>query len=172
MSKLRIYTASAMTGRTGEELVKQAEMTTYLGTFYGVTVLDPIKAEKVEPTKTPLNNGGDKLKDYWKRDKEMIRAAHVLIDLTGSAKSEGVSHEIGYARFFLFKPIIRVYPGLGASIARLEDDLIASSVNEAFQLAVENWGTPFKRLNWRVKLYNRCLVGMVKTFIHEWINIF
>ena len=159
-----------MTGRPGNELVAQSTEVERLCKLYGVIALDPIKSEGVKAEKKPLNNGGDLLVEYWKRDKAMIKSAHVIIDVTGPAKSEGVAHEIGYGRYFLYKPIIRVYPGLKTSIARLEDDYIAGSLDDAIFTAVKEFGTLWKRLLWRLKLYNRCLPGMIAAFFREWRN--
>ena len=63
----------------------------------------------------------------------MIRDAHVVFDLSGGAKSEGCAHEVGYARYFLYKPVVRLYPFLGSSVARLEDDYIVASLHGGFQ---------------------------------------
>jgi hypothetical protein len=172
MGRLRIYYASSMTGRSGKELVEQSKEVDFLSWCYEVEALDPIKAEHVKPTNEPLNNGGDLLRDYWKRDKEMIRHAHVVIDVTGQAKSEGVSHEIGYARYHLHRPVIRVWPNLGSSVARLEDDLIAESLADAIKLAVAGWGTPVKRLKWKWYIFKKSYLNLLKTrlvWFVDWI---
>ncbi len=98
----------------------------------------------------------------------MIRDAHVLVDLTGPAKSEGVAHEIGYARYNLWKPIVRVWPGLGPSVAWLEDDVIVPTAAHALVEAQRRWGTPFKRRLWRAKMLNRCLLRWIANQIGEW----
>lgn len=159
-----------MTGRSGKELVEQSKKVAFLSYYYKVEALDPIAAEEVHGDNKPLNNGGDLLKEYWRRDKDMIKRAHVIIDVTGPAKSEGVAHEIGLARYGYYKPVIRVWPNLDSSIARLEDDVIADTIEAAIKLAVYRWGTPWKRLKWRIKLYARCLPGMIATFFREWRN--
>ena len=133
---IKIYTAKSMTGRTGEELVlESAQIARILG-YRGIKVLDPVTAEEVYKDQGVLANTGDKLKGYWTRDKRMIREAHVILDVTGPAKSEGVAHEIGYARYALWKPVVRIYPDghPKISVAKYEDDLIVSSVAEAGDL--------------------------------------
>ena len=170
MSKLRCYCASQMTGRTGIDLVNQSAEVARLAEKYNIEALDPIQKENVKAVDKPLHNHGKTLREYWKKDKEMIQNAHVLIDLTGPRKSEGTAHEIGLARYFLYKPVVRVYENLGPSIARFEDDIIVGSMDEAFNIAVYHWGTPKKRLQWRWLLYKRCLPGMIKAFFREWRN--
>ena len=163
MSKLKVYFASSMTGRSGKELVEQSKEVAFYSWCYDVEALDPIMSENVKATNEPLHNGGDLLRQYWARDKEMIREAHVLIDVTGPAKSEGVSHEIALARYHLHKPVIRVWPNLGSSIARLEDDLIVETLEDAVKLAVERWGTPKKRLKWKWYIFKKSYLNLLKT---------
>lgn len=168
---LKVYVAHAMTGRSGAELLAESAVVADLAFRMGVVVFDPVVSEGVTASDERLLNPDNKLKLYWKRDKELIRAAHVLIDLTGPAKSEGVAHEIGYARFFLYKPIIRVWPGLGPSVAWLEDDIIAPTAAHALVEANRLWGTPWKRLAWRLAMTNRCILGYFVNQIREWRNL-
>jgi hypothetical protein len=107
---------------------------------------------------------------FWHDDKDLIRRAHVVLDLSGPAKSEGVAHEIGFARYFLWKPVVRVWPGLGASIARLDDDVVVSSADEAAEVIRAKWGTPWKRLKWRFALYNRCRISAFISELKEFYN--
>lgn len=167
---VKVYCATAMTGRTGKELVAQSAYVKKVLNFYGLEILDPISVEGVKKDDKPLMNAPGVLKKYWKRDKEMIRQAHVVLDVTGPAKSEGVAHEIGYARFFLWKPVVRVYPNLGPSIARFEDDLIVSNLHEAGWMINDLWGTRKKRLTWRLKMLNRCLLRFFYYQFLEMIN--
>lgn len=167
---MRIYAASSMTGRTGEELVAQSKEVAFLAWCYDVEVLDPITNEGVKADKHRLDGGGDKLREFWKRDKEMIRKAHVIIDVTGERKSAGVEHEIGYARYHLHKPVVRVWPNLGVSIARLEDDLIVEDLNQAFRLAVERWGTWQKRLKWKWHIFKKSYWNLLKARLNWFID--
>jgi hypothetical protein len=167
---MRVYCASSMTGRTGAELIEQSKHTAFLAWCYEIEILDPIVSENVEPNDKPLSNGGELLVEYWKRDKEMIRKAHVLIDLTGPAKSEGVAHEIAYARFHLHKPVVRVWPGLKASVARLEDDLIVDTLEEAFRVSKLLWGTPLKRLQWKWMIFKKSYLGLLKVRLNWFLD--
>lgn len=155
---VRIYTARAMTGVRADHLVKEAkEIRDYLYQ-HRMIALDPVSSEHVKKSRKKLHNGYAKLRDYWRRDKEMIESAHVVLDVTGPAKSEGVAHEMGFARYGLWKPVVRIYPGgLGPSIARLEDDIVVTDLAQAVDEIDARWGTPRKRLLWRIKILNRCL---------------
>jgi hypothetical protein len=97
---LKCYTARKMTGVPGRQLVAQALRVKAALEAHGIIVLDPVISEKVKRTYRPLHNSFSKLKEYWFRDKRMIQQAHVVLDLTAPEKSEGVSHELGYARYF------------------------------------------------------------------------
>lgn len=160
---MKIYLARKMTGLTGKEIVYKAHCAlTTAKILLGkeVQILDPVTEEGVKPTNEIVKAPAHLLTKFWARDKQMIREAHVIIDMTGAEKSEGVAHEIGYARYNLWKPTVRVYPELGKdtpSVARLEDDVIATSYDEALMLAHQYWGTWSKRLMWRLKMLNRCL---------------
>lgn len=169
---VKIYTAAKMTGRDQKEMVETAKKNKKIFEAYGVIVLDPIIEEHVKAEKHLLV---DKplaiLKDYWNRDKQMIRDAHVVVDTTPEAKSEGVAHEIGYARYFLYMPIVRMYsPDAKPSsmIAVFEDDLIVHSPEEAAVQIQKYWGTWTKRFFWRVSLYKRCFLKSLWYRFKKW----
>ncbi len=176
---LRIYFATSMTGRTGSELLAQfseaAEAQELLSLLGGELFLSAMLPRLGDEPDVQVfigkENPDDKLRSYWKRDKEMIRYAHVLVDLTGPRKSAGVEHEVGYARYFLYKPVIRVWPGMAGSVARIEDDVIVPTAAHALVEANRLWGTPWKRLKWRLAMTNRCILGYFANQIREWRNL-
>jgi nucleoside 2-deoxyribosyltransferase len=159
MKMIKVYTAKSMTGRPAEELVIESATVKRILNARGIVVLDPVAAENVKKEHGILKNTGDKLKGYWKRDKQMIRDAHVILDITGPAKSEGTAHEIGYARYALWKPVVRIFPTdyPKISVAKYEDDVIVDNVDEAAEIIVAMWGTLPKRIFWRVSMLLRCL---------------
>jgi hypothetical protein len=165
---VKVYLAHAMTGRTGEELLAESKVAAQIAAKYNVELLDPVVAENVARSKRPLHNKQDALAEYWRRDKEMIRAAHVLLDYTGPAKSEGVAHEIGYARFGLWKPVVRIWPKLGPSVAWIEDDIIANDPEFAFFMIDKLWGSKWKRFKWRFKMLNKSLPKWLYYQALEW----
>jgi hypothetical protein len=169
---LKIYCAARMTGRDKREMVEMALANKKIFESFGITVLDPILEEHVKPTKgllidTPLAL----VKGYWKRDKQMIRESHVIIDTTPGEKSEGVAHEIGYGRYFLWKPIVRLYKSdekPGSAIVYFEDDLVVHSVEEAAIQIQKYWGTWFKRAMWRTAMYKRSWLKACWYKLLEW----
>lgn len=168
----KIYTAQKMTGRDQAEMVNMAKKAKKVFEGAGIKVLDPVLEEHVKPTNEVLvDKPLSLLKDYWKRDKQMIREAHVVVDLTPESKSEGVAHEIGYARYNLWKPVVRVYSGdskPASMIAIFEDDLIVHSLEEAAVQIQKYWGSWLKRALWRLGLMNRCLPRWICYQIGEW----
>lgn len=168
----KIYTAQKMTGRDQAEMVNMAKKAKKVFEGAGIKVLDPVLEEHVKPTNEVLvDKPLSLLKDYWKRDKQMIREAHVVVDLTPESKSEGVAHEIGYARYNLWKPVVRVYSGdskPASMIAIFEDDLIVHSLEEAAVQIQKYWGSWLKRALWRLGLMNRCLPRWIYYQIGEW----
>lgn len=156
---VKVYVCHAMTGRRGKDLIAEAEAVKQaaMQVSKNIILLDPIIAENVPDTKETLNNPIDLLAGYWARDKQMIREAHVVLDATGPLKSAGVEHEIGFSRYCLWKPVVRVWPGLGASVARLEDDAIVDNYMLGFKLIERRWGDRAKRVLWRLSMLKRCL---------------
>lgn len=169
---MKAYIAHGMTGRSGTELIDESLHVLEICKRNGIDPLDPVIEEGVKKSDGKVNSPNDVLPRLWKRDKEMIRAAHVLIDVTANRKSEGVAHEIGYARYGLWKPVIRVSldyaRSQNISIANLEDDLIVASIEQAAFIAQLRWGTFGKRFRWRIKMLARCLPKWIKHQIGEW----
>lgn len=166
----RVYTARAMTGRDAREVLAESRAANQALRTYGLTPLDPALDEGVQPGDGVLAAPEEKLREFWRRDKALIRRAHVVLDLTGNRKSEGVAAELGYARFFLWKPTVRVWPGLGPSIARFEGDVVVENVFQAAAVIKEKWGTPWKRVKWRAQMYLRCRVKALYYEAKEFAN--
>lgn len=171
---IKVYVACSMTGHRQDEIVERNRRAKKILESGGLTVLDPVIAEHIKPESKIL---GEKtmnvLHSYWKRDKEMIREAHVLFDLTPLDKSEGAEHERAYARYCLWKPVVRFYPvGTNPSnfIPYWEDDLIVHSIEEAAIQIQKIWGTWSKRFVWRFSLFNRCLLRWMWYQLLEWIH--
>ncbi len=91
--------------------------------------------------------------------------------MTPGLKSEGVSHEIGYARYTLWKPVIRVYEEgklpIKSSVAWFEDDCIVDDKRLVIEYILRIHGTWFKRAKWRLKLLNRSLLKWIFYQIRE-----
>lgn len=156
VANVTVYTAKAMTGLDGQMLIKQAYYNKGFLEAKGINVLDPVLTEEEFIGAGALHNPQDQLKHYWARDKVMIRQAHVLLDVTGSSPSEGKAHEVGYARYCLWKPVVRICPNLGPSVAWLEDDVIVQNLGEAADVIIARWGTVELRMAWRHEMLERC----------------
>ena len=158
---LKIYACRGMTGRIKEEVVKEALADKEFLEKAGFVVLCPVVKEGVEMTKEKLVSSKKAMDSYWPKDKQMIREAHLIFDLTPHLNSEGCKHEIGYGRYALWKPVVRVFPKgqlpFKSSIAFYEDDYVCDSLEEAIEYSLRVHGTFKKRLKWRLKMLNRCL---------------
>lgn len=152
---VKVYLAKRMSGLSGRQL-RADSLRAFKTCPEPIRLFDPVLIEGVKNTDELVAAPADILGQHWLRDKKAIRQCHVVIDTTGPEKSEGVAAELGYARFFLHKPVVRVYPGLGPSVARLEGDLVVDTLEEAYKLVLEKWGTRWKRFMWRLNLFNRC----------------
>lgn len=167
-----VYNARSMTGRVKEDVVAEAKADKEFLEKAGFTVLCPVEKEEVPATKQILLSSKKAMEDYWPKDKQMIEACDVLFDLTPERKSEGVAHEIGYARYFLYRPVVRIYREgklpVPSSVAYFEDDYITDSLVDAIEYTLRVHGTRWKRLKWRLNLYNRCLPKMMRTWFASW----
>jgi nucleoside 2-deoxyribosyltransferase len=160
--KIVVYVAHRMTGRYQDELVQEAQLTKRVLENYGFTVLDPIISENVPNTHELLNQvNAEQLAKYWARDKEMIRDADILLDYMACNQSDGVAKELGYARFCLWKPVVRVFPKLGLSISRIEDDHITETLSDAVGIMMNLYGSYEKLRRWRQAMWDRCFTKWV-----------
>lgn len=171
---IKLYLCRSMTGRIKEDVVMEAKKDKKFFERAGFKVLCPVSEEKVKSTVEILMASKETMSLYWARDKQMIREANVILDMTPDRKSEGVAHEIGYARYHLWKPIIRIYQ-LGnlpaqSSVAYFEDDYLCDSLEEAVEYILRKHGTWFKRLKWRLNLFNRCLLKSLWYKLREWFK--
>lgn len=170
---VRCYSAQQMTGIKQFEIYRRNWYCTRVLQKHDITVLSPVTEEGVKANHRKMDQPSqEQLAMYWKRDKFLIKNSHVLLDITGPSKSQGLMHEIGLSRYFLFKPIIRVMKLKGPSVAIEEDDILVPTVEEAAKLIVREFGTPWKRLKWKFKLFCRCFFPYLKTrllWCFDWI---
>lgn len=165
---LLAYVAHAITGRSGKELRQESDITQIVLNRHGIDVIDPVLQENIPSTDeiVPNRPDADGL-TIWRGDEAAIRKAHVLIDITPESKSEGVLWEICYARFFLWKPVVRVYkPGSSPHMASIfKGDAIAFSLDEAATLINDKWGTKEKRRSWRWGMLKKSLPKFLR---YQW----
>lgn len=156
-----LYLARGMSGRIKSEVVKEAKADVYFFRYYGYKVNCPVEVEQVENTHTKLQASVKEMDAYWKRDKELIRNSNVVLDMTPHLNSEGVKHELGYARYCLWKPVVRIFPKHKkppiANVAFYEDDYITEYLEDA-AFKIDQWfGSRHKRFVWRLKMLNKSL---------------
>lgn len=157
---VKVYVATKMTGCEKDELVRRAERVCEIFREYGITPISPVIEEGIKDESVKLINADKpQLKDYWKRDKEIIiEEAHVLFWDHAEQKSFGAEREYALNRFCLWKPSILYVPtGYHTSIAEWEDDAIFGSVQYAAQYIVDMWGTAKRRRQWRWEMLKRTL---------------
>lgn len=159
---MKVYVARAMTGRIKEEVVREAEFDKKYLELAGFTVLDPVTSEGVTSSKEILLSGKDLMDEYWPRDKQMIRDAHLILNMSPHTPSIGVIREHGYARYHLWKKVISVFPTgqipPAGAICHYEDDYVTDSLTDAIGEAMRTHSTPWRRLVWRLGIYKRCLI--------------
>ncbi len=162
---MKVYLARAMSHRIKEEVVLEAKNDRDLLQKAGFTVLCPVEKENVPATKQILMSSKKSMMEYWPEDKRMIREANIIFDMSPNLNSEGVKHEIGYARYCLWKPVVRVFPTgqlpLPSSVSRFEDDVIVDSLIEAIEYSLRVHGTILKRIKWRLKMLNKSLLKWI-----------
>lgn len=155
MADVIVYLACRMTGRSKATMVKEAKDAVAVLSKYGITCISPVLEENIDPQHEILENLSEiELAREWKKDKDFVRKCHVVLDLSAASplRSEGATHEYLYARYALFKPVVRLFPkGLGISIARLENGYIVQNLDEAGVAILTKWGTRWDRIHWRIK---------------------
>lgn len=167
---LRVYIATAMTGEPQDELVREALRIKKLFKSVEIEVFSPVLEENIELVPSLLENNQFILPSKWSLDKKGMQSCFVFVDTTADKKSEGVSHELGYMRYFLWRPVIRISPRHSNyfSIASIEDDVIVGSVEDALKLIQERWGTWWKRRKWQWGIYTQCLLRTVWKHFRGW----
>lgn len=155
---IKAYTCQSMTGRMCDEMIVEARMLERVLGNYEIEILNPVLAElEYIPNEHILlpHVPEETLRKFWYMDKQMIRDADILIDYKTQNKSDGSNNEVGYNRFCLWKPTIRVWDGPGALISRMEHDIIVPNLIEAVKLIQEKFGTYEKLKAWRLDMLSR-----------------
>jgi len=150
-----VYLSCRMTGRSKATMVKEAKDAVTILNKYGITCISPVLEENIDPDHEILEDLTElELAKEWKKDKDFVKKCHVVLDLAAASplRSEGATHEYLYARYALFKPVVRLFPkGLGVSIARLENGYIVQTLDEAGIAIINKWGTRSRRILWRIE---------------------
>ena len=165
---VRVYLAQAMTGRTWLDVCDEAIRAR--NALNGLDVFSPSLDEALRRSPDPIDTIPsvlEELQSHWKRDKAEIVKTHVVVDLTPHLHSHGVSHEIGFARYCLWKPVVRIMEPT-SSVAYLEDDLLVPTVEAAAEAIQRLWGTRAKRWAWRSRMLLRSLPKWLWRQLRAW----
>lgn len=169
---IKCYNCRAMTGLIASEVVEQAQKDKEILEKNGFTVLCPVISEKVRKTNNTIKSSKDKMDSYWPRDKQMIREANIIFNFSPNLPSLGVIREYGYARYFLWKKVISIFPKGNlpneGAICYYEDDYVTDSLDDAIKEAIKTHGTWSRRFWWRVRLFKRCFWKFIWYQILQW----
>ena len=153
--KTKLYLARAMSGINKLTLVDAAWEDKYFFELKGFAVLDPVSREGVKPSPGKLHSSKKKMDIYWPIDKALIRESHVFVNMSPHLPSIGVIREHGYARYYLQKPCVSVFPKgklpKTGSICYYEDDFVTDNIHEAAAFIEATWGCLEDRLAWRIQ---------------------
>ena len=156
------YTSQRMTGRFCDEMLVEAQMLVRVLGNYNIRALNPVLEEQIPSEHILLPMVPEEtLARFWRRDKEMIRESDILIDYLTQNMSDGSNNEVGYNRWCLWKPTVRVWNGKGALISRIEDDIVVPTLLDAIQLINEKWPTPEALGQWRTEMLERSFPAWV-----------
>lgn len=171
---VKIYAARGMSGRDQATVVQEAFEDKMEFEENGIRVLCPVEKERVKSIHKKLSSDTKHMKLYWPADKDLIKQAHVYVNFTPHLNSIGAWHELGFARYFLYKPCVLIFPDgelpSPGNISFFEDDVVVDSHTEAMRIIKARWGTPLKRLKWRIKLLKK-VPRAIYLKCREWINL-
>jgi hypothetical protein len=163
------YTCQTMTGRMCDEMIVEARMLERTLSNHGIRILNPVLSEldiiPNEHITLPHCESGV-LERVWKADKLMIKEADIVIDYKTHNRSDGSNNEVGYNRFCLWKPTIRVWEGPGALISRMEHEFVVPSLMDAINVIKERFNTYEQLGQWREEMLERSFPKWLK-YQHE-----
>lgn len=159
MRRPKVYVACKMTGLTQKEMVNTAIDASAILHTMGFSVYHPVLKEGIPKDNKILKERSDEeMHEIWEEDQKAIREADLVIDTAPHLYSTGARREHGKVRYDQWKPYVSVWPKDFKKIpfiARKEDDATARSVDEAGRLALQRWGTRWKRIKYKFPIYLR-----------------
>jgi len=151
-----------MTGRIKEEVVVEAVKDKEQLEKAGFKVLCPVTEENVASTKEVLRSSKKAMDQYWPRDKAMIREADIVFNMSPHLSSLGVIREYGYARYYLWKKVISVFPKgqlpIKAAVCYYEDDFVTDNFELAIEDALKTHKTRYTRILWRLHFWPLAMI--------------
>jgi len=149
--KVRVYLAQKMSNRFCDEMVKEARRIKRIFRKEGVEIISPVLEERIPNVHRKLDYVTKaKLLKEWDLDKHdrIRRRAHVIYNANGDMHSNGVTIERGWARWYLWRPVITYIPKKKYffSITDIEEDSVQHSHRQAAKFIRRRWGSRQKWL--------------------------
>lgn len=153
--KLKVYVAQKMSNRFCDEMVKEARQIRNIFKKEGVDVISPVLEERIPNIHRKLDYVTKaKLLKEWDLDKhDRIRnRAHIVYNANGDMHSNGVTIERGWARWYLWRPVITYIPKKKYffSITDIEEDSIQHNHRTAARFMRRKWGTRWRWLKFKM----------------------
>jgi len=165
------YNARAMTGESKSVVVEQARSDKEFLEKCGFEVLCPVLKEGVKKGKGTILASKKQMETFWPADKDMIKRAHVLFNMSPHKASLGTIREHGKARYYHWKKVISVFPEghlpPEGAVPYFEDDFVTDSLTLAVGEALRTHSTYLKRLAWRLDILNKHLINAILDQVKE-----
>lgn len=164
INKCCVYLAQSMTGYEKHEQVQLAMLARGVFNEFGLDVVSPVLEEGIKDEVGVLDNTLVDLNWKWKDiDKPALKyKCFVICVLNADNKSFGCEREYMLMRGCYWKPVVIVSPkhaGGYSSIANLEDDYIAGTVEEAAAFISGHYGKFWDRRLWQFRMYKKSFLG-------------
>jgi hypothetical protein len=152
----QVYFICKMTGLYCDDMRLKADHDSKILQAHNIIVHHPIIKEGIPKVHEMLKDRSEKEMDHlWNGDKKAIKWASVIIDSAAGLYSTGAKREFGKGRYRDWTPTVTlwdkgVHPPF---IARQEDDICVTTVEEAASTIQKLWGTRLKRMAWKFPIY-------------------
>lgn len=153
MFRLKVYLACAMTNRFCDEILADSKKAKEEFSKYGIDVWSPAIEEGIPDKHVKLTSiSKEDLMAKWEIDKkEGLQSCHVMYISSGDTGSRGVGQERGYARWYLWRPVVRKHEGEHYfSITDIEEDGSVTSHRLAAAYVNKNWNSRSKWVMWKL----------------------
>jgi len=153
--QLSVYLAQKMSNRFCDEMVKEARKIRNIFKKEGIRVVSPVLEERIPCVHRKLDYVTKaKLLKEWDLDKHdrIRRRAHIVYNANGDMHSNGVTIERGWARWYLWRPVVTFIPKAKYffSITDIEEDSVQHSHRTAARFIRMKWGTRRKWLAFKI----------------------
>jgi hypothetical protein len=153
--KIKCYLAQKMSSRYCDEMVKEARKIRKIFKKEGVEIISPVLDEGIPNKHVKLDYVTKaKLLKEWQLDKHarIRNKAHVVYNANGHMASNGVTIERGWARWYLWRPVVTYIPEnkYFYSITDIEEDSVQHNHRTAARFIRMKWGTRSKWISFKL----------------------